>query len=436
VTRALRVFVSFSVFLEAMGGGLIGPVLPTLMTKFTLHGWSSVSLILGWSTMISATAMFVSAPMMGRLSDRFGRRPIVLLSIFWAAADYVISATTRSLVVFLVTRAIAGACAGGAVAVQAVIADVTPAEKRARNFAMLGAGFGIGMILGPPLGGFLGRAGPEGPFWAAAALFGIDFVLGLLVLKETLPRSARSTFAFKDLDPVRALLRIGRFRLGVTLAVFVAVQFAGTAENSVMVLFTQVKFGWSSSQIGLFYSMVGLSLFVSKLAVTPAILASMGERRTILLGVLLHVSCSLVYACVPHGWQMYIGLSIWLVAGMALPTLSGVMSSMVSAREQGEYLGSVMSLQVVIGGVAALAGTTIFSYSTGSSAPFVLPGATFLASSFIYAAALIMALRSRPGALAPTFTVESEALTRGTDTSEHCGKVVKWNSQARGPGLD
>jgi DHA1 family tetracycline resistance protein-like MFS transporter len=412
MTRGLRAFVFFTIFLEAMGGGLVGPVFPNLMQKFSSGGLSSISTIIGWCAVISSVALFVAAPFMGKLADRFGRRPVTLLTLVVAVADYVISATTTSLWVFLLTRAVVGFCAAGAVALQTVIADVTPPEQRARNFSIFGAGYGIGMVLGPPIGGFLGRAGPEGPFWVAAALFAIDLLLGLFVLKETLPKSARSTVAFKNIDPVRALLRMGRFRLGAILTVFILVQFADTVENSVMVLFQQAKFGWNTSQVGFFYSMVGVCLFISKLAVTPFILKRLGERWTILLGVLLHAVCSLVYGFIAQGWQMYIGLSIWLVAGMAAPTLMGVMSGRVADKEQGEYLGSLMSLQVVIGGAAALTGTAIFSYFTGPSTPIVWPGATFLISSVIFTAALVVGLLSGSGAVVRSSVAPSHASTQ------------------------
>jgi DHA1 family tetracycline resistance protein-like MFS transporter len=408
MTGGFRIFVIFTIFLEAMGGGLVGPVFPSLMQKYSPGSLSDISTLIGWCAAISSISLFVCAPLVGQLADRFGRRPIILFSIAGLVVDYVICATTESLWVFLVARAVAGIYTAGCIAVQAAIIDVTPPERRARSFAIFGAGYGLGMVLGPPIGGALGRAGPEGPFWVAAILFAVDLVLGLLVLRETLPQELRRNLVLKKADPIRALTKIGRFRFGPILAVFIVMQFADTAESSVMVLFTQAKLGWNTSEIGIFYSVVGLTLFVSKLSLTPMILSRFGERRTILLGLFFHAICSAIYGCTVQGWQMYLGLSVWMIGGMAAPTVMAVMSSRVSSKEQGDYLGCILSLMVAVSAAAAVTGTNIFSYFTSLEAPISMPGATFLVSSAIFTVAWLLGLFSKNGAVALSSTVQTE----------------------------
>jgi MFS transporter, DHA1 family, tetracycline resistance protein len=388
VSRGIWAFFFFTVFLEAMGGGLTGPVLPSLLTKLSSTELSGVSALYGWYIAIFSIALFVFSPLMGQLADRFGRRPIVLLSLSGAVLDYTVAATTRVLWVLFLARALSGVLASGCVAVQAVVADVTPVNERARNYAIFGAGFGVGMVIGPPIGGVLGHWSPEYPFWVAAVLFAIDFLLASVVLQETLPKHERRTLVFTNSNPILALIRITRFPLGVLLPVFVLVQFADAVESSVMVLFTQKKFSWSPQQIGVYYSAVGICLFLSKGMLTPFVLSRFAERRTVLFGMFAHSMCCLLYGLATQAWQMYLGLSLWLLGSMAAPTLMGLMSGAVPLAEQGEYLGSLLSLQVVTGTAATLIGTTIFGYFTSPEAPLVAPGAPFILCSLVFATAL------------------------------------------------
>ena len=403
----IRVFVFLTAILESMGIGIIGPVVPSLMQKFSSGGLSSVSALYGWWTAIYSIALFLSAPLMGQLADRFGRRPVILAGIAGAIVDYLVAATTHSLWLFLAARAMAGVFAAGGVAVQAVIADVTSPQARARSFAMFGGAFGVGMIVGPPIGGFLGVFGPEGPFWAVAALFGLDLAIGAVALKETLPAHERRALTLKTLNPVRSILGIGRFRIGAMIIVSLLFQFGGTAADSVMVLFTQVRFGWNTGQVGLYFSVLGVCMIISKVALTPFAVSRLGERRTILVGMFSFAVYSLVCGLISQGWQMYVALSVSLLGSVAPPTLTGVISRAAAARDQGELLGSLLSLQVAIGAVAALVGTAVFGYFTGPSALVAMPGATFVLSSAIFAVALLVAFYAKDGAAAPTSTLES-----------------------------
>jgi MFS transporter, DHA1 family, tetracycline resistance protein len=396
---AAAAFIFVTVLLDMLALGVVIPILPKLIESFAGNDTASAARIFGLFGTVWALMQFLFSPVVGSLSDRFGRRPVVLLSNFGLAADYILMALAPSLWWLFIGRMISGITSSSISTAFAYIADVTPPEKRAAVFGKIGVAFGAGFILGPALGGLFGDVSPRLPFWIAAGLSFLNWLYGLLILPESLPLARRSAFHWRSANPFGALhlLRSDRMLAGLSLANFFA-QLAHVVLPSVFVLYAGYRYGWDIRTVGLVLAAVGvLSMVVQGLAIGP-IVKSFGERRALLFGLACGAIGLFIYGAAPSGLWFCLGLpvnALWGVAGAATQAL---LTRRVTAEQQGQLQGATSSVQSVSQMVGPFLFTLIFAYFIGDSAPIKLPGAPFLLAGALLALALAVAARTLSGA--------------------------------------
>ena len=332
---------------------------------------------------------------MGGLSDRFGRRPVVLLSNFGLALDYVLMALAPSLAWLFVGRVISGITSASISTSFAYIADITPPEKRAAVFGKVGAAFGAGFILGPAIGGLLGGMDPRLPFWVAAGLSFANTLYGFLILPESLPSDRRSPFRWKSANPLGSLhlLRSDRVLAGLSLANFFG-QVAHVVLPSTFVLYATYRYGWDAATVGLTLALVGICAMVVQGAGIGPIVGRLGERRALLLGLGCGAIGFLIFGVAPTGRLFWLGIpmmAFWGVAGAATQSL---MTRLVAPDQQGQLQGATNSVQSVSQLVGPFLFTLTFAYFIGAQAPAKLPGAPFLLASALLLLALVIAART------------------------------------------
>jgi DHA1 family tetracycline resistance protein-like MFS transporter len=346
---------------------------------------------------------FVFAPILGRLSDRYGRRPILLLSLLFSCFDYIIMALAPSVGFLFIGRVLSGITGASFTAASAYIADVSPPEKRAQNFGMIGAAFGIGFIIGPAAGGLLGHFGLRTPFWASAVLCLVNALYGLFVLPESLSVEKRKPFAFAETNPLNGLSILTRFgwvrMLSLSIALF---SLAQIIMQATWVLFTTYRYHWTVWQNGLVLALVGLLTGVIQVVGTKRFVDWLGEKRTVLLGQLICAFGFLGFSLASKGWMTLVVLPFESLGGIAGPATQSLVSRQYGDDEQGAVQGALTSLQSLMGVVAPLLGTYIFALFTAPNARFHFAGAPlFVAALLIFGAAYLayIALRPQPNSV-------------------------------------
>jgi DHA1 family tetracycline resistance protein-like MFS transporter len=338
---------------------------------------------------------FVFSPILGGLSDRFGRRPVVLLSNFGLALDYVLMALAPSLIWLFVGRVISGITSASVSTAFAYIADVTAPERRAAMFGKIGAAFGAGFILGPAIGGLLGGMNPRLPFWVAAGLSLANTLYGLLILPESLPAARRSPFRWKSANPLGALhlLRSDRVLTGLSAANFLA-QLAHVVLPSTFVLYASYRYGWDTTKVGLTLAIVGIcSMAVQGAAIGP-IVRRFGERRALLLGLGCGAAGFLIYGAAPTGPLFWLGIPVMALWGVAGAAIQALMTQLVAPDQQGQLQGATSSVQSLSQLVGPFLFTLTFAWFIGARAPLKLPGAPFFLASALLVLALLIAART------------------------------------------
>jgi DHA1 family tetracycline resistance protein-like MFS transporter len=389
-------FIFVTVLLDMFALGLILPILPKLVESFVDNDTARAAEIFGLFCTAWALMQFLFSPILGGLSDRFGRRPVVLLSNFGLALDYVLMALAPSLTWLFIGRVISGITSASISTAFAYIADVTPPERRAAMFGKVGVAFGAGFILGPALGGLLGGMDPRLPFWVAAGLSFANTLYGLLILPESLPADRRAPFRWKSANPLGALklLRSNPVLAGLSVANFMA-QLAHVVLPSVFVLYASYRYGWDTTQVGLTLAIVGIcSMAVQGAAIGPMV-RYFGERRALLLGLGCGAAGFLIYGAAPSGVLFWLGIpvmALWgVVAGAAIQAL---MTELVPPDQQGQLQGATSSVQSVSQMVGPFLFTLTFAYFIGPQAPMTLPGAPFLLAAALLLLALVIAART------------------------------------------
>lgn len=375
-------FILFTVLIDSIGFGIVIPTLPSLLMQVGHFDLPRATQVGGWLAMLYALVQFAAGPTVGNLSDRFGRRPVLLGSLAGYAIDYALLAVANSLPLFFIGRALAGLFGATYGPCLAALADVTPPEQRARVFGLVGAAFGIGFVIGPAFGGLLGEYGHRVPFAAAAALAGLNFLYGLFVFPETLTPALRRPFNWRRANPLGAIVVV-RSVPGLTaiVATYFLWQLASMIYPSIWAYYGMANFGWSSGMIGLSLAFVGAIMATSQVLVTGRMVARFGERHTAQIGLTGALLAFTGFAIVGNGW---IGLSILLLNGimsLVQPSLSAMLSQRVPANSQGELQGiggSVMALGAVI---APMIYNPTLAWFTGPSAPFRWPGAPFVVAA-------------------------------------------------------
>ncbi|MEW5850217.1 MAG: TCR/Tet family MFS transporter [Myxococcota bacterium] len=384
-----------TLLLDVLGLGLIIPVLPKLVTSFGGGDISESSGTFGWFVAVYALMQFLFSPVLGSLSDMYGRRPIILLSLMGAGLDYLMMAFAPSLEWLFVGRVISGITGANITAVNAYIADVSPPEKRAQSFGLLGAVFGIGFILGPALGGLLGGMGPRVPFMVASALNLLNAAYGFFILPESLPRERRTALQLNKANPLATLGVLGRYPMVLGLAVtFVLVSLAHQGLQSTWVLYTTYRYHWTEMQNGLSLSVVGICAAVVQGGLTGVLVKKVGERRALLLGMAITSVAFILYGVATEGWMLYAFLAVGSLGGIAGPSAQSLISRHVSPKEQGAVQGALAGLMSLTGIAGPVFFTHLFGYFTSARAPLQVPGVAFFAGAFFAALAVVFTMRS------------------------------------------
>jgi DHA1 family tetracycline resistance protein-like MFS transporter len=388
-------FIFVTILLDMFALGLIAPILPKLVESFVDNDTASAARIFGLFGTAWALMQFFFSPVLGALSDRFGRRPVVLLSNFGLALDYVLMALAPSLTWLFIGRIISGITSASVSTAFAYIADVTPPERRAAMFGKIGVAFGAGFILGPAIGGLLGGMDPRLPFWVAAGLSFANTLYGLLILPESLPSERRSPFRWKSANPFGALrlLRSDRVLAGLSLANFIA-QLAHVVLPSTFVLYATYRYGWDTKTVGLTLAAVGIcSMAVQGTTIGP-IVRRFGERRALLLGLGCGAAGFLIFGAAPTGPLFWLGIPVMALWGVAGAATQALMTRSVAADQQGQLQGATASVQSVSQLVGPFLFTLTFAYFISPEAPLKLPGAPFLLACVLLLLALLIAMRT------------------------------------------
>lgn len=410
--QAALPFILVTVLLDMLGIGLILPVLPKLVTSMYGASISAGSGVFGLFAASYALMQFLFAPVLGNLSDTYGRRPIILLSLAGAGLDYLLMSLAPSLSWLFVGRIISGITGANITAANAYIADVSPPEQRARNFGLIGACFGVGFILGPALGGVLGTYGLRTPFMAAAALTLCNALYGWLVLPESHPRERRRPFAWSRTNPLASLRALGQYPVVLGLTATIALdRLAHDSLPSTWVLYTTYRFNWSELDVGMSLATVGIMSIVVSGGLTGFLVGRWGDRRSLIIGLVINSISFLLYGIAPQGWMMYAIIVAGSVGGIAGPAMQALITKMIPATEQGAVQGALSSIRGMTEIMGPLIATNLFGYFTSPSAPVQVPGAAFLASAFMVAIGAALAVRSaRPASAMEVSTVPAREL--------------------------
>ena len=372
-------FIFITILIDVIGLGIIIPVVPKLIEQLTGEGLSQASVYSGWLTFAYAAAQFCFAPVMGGLSDKLGRRPVLLAALLGLGLDYIFLSFAPTLAWLFVGRVLAGITGASFTTATAYIADISTPDKRAQNFGLVGVAFGLGFIIGPTVGGLLAHFGPRTPFMVAAGLSLCNFLYGLLVLPESLPTTLRRPFKWSRANPVASLLRLGRYPTVLGLvASLVLIYLAGSAVQSVWTFYTMLKFSWTEGMVGVSLGVVGLFSALVQGGLVRVAIPKLGAARAIVIGLLCYAVGLVLFAFASRGWLMLAFLAPYCLGGIAGPALQGTISGQVPANEQGELQGALTSLVSATGVVGPLLMTYLFGHFTGPKAPVYFPGAPFL----------------------------------------------------------
>jgi DHA1 family tetracycline resistance protein-like MFS transporter len=388
------IFIFITLFLDIFGIGLVVPVLPRLVEEMQGGNVEAASHTVGWLGALYALMQFLLSPILGSLSDRFGRRPVILVSLLGSALDYLLLAWAPSLAWLFIGRIISGITAANFSAASAYIADVTPPEKRAAGFGMIGAAFGLGFIAGPAVGGLLGEYGLRLPFLVAAGVTGLNWLYGVFVLPESLTKDNRRAFSWLSLNPFLSLAALTRWPIvsGLAGSQFL-MNLAHNIYPSLWVLYTGFRYNWSSQTVGLSLCVVGLTSAIVQGVLAGKIIRKIGERKAVLLGLGLMSITMAGYGLAPEGWMIFVIIMIGAVGGVAGPAEQSLISQAVPADEQGAVQGALNSLASVAGVIGPLLWTSIFAASLGTHGSIKLPGLAFIIAGALTFLALAVAIR-------------------------------------------
>ncbi len=381
-----------TILLDMIGVGIIVPVLPELLEDLTGGSVADAAVIGGYLVFAYAFMQFVFSPVLGNLSDRFGRRPVLLASLLGLTFDYLMMSIAPVVWYLFIGRIIAGIAGAALATATAYMADITPPHKRTHRFGLIGAAFGLGFIIGPVIGGELGEFGPRVPFYAAAGLAFANFLFGLLVLPESLPKASRRKFDIRRANPLGAVAALKKYPSVLwLLGVLFFFQLSAQALPTVFSYFTVEVFNFSSSAIGRTLGAFGLGFAISQALIAGPLSRGIGEPAVAIIGLLAAVAAFAALGLSTDLYMLYLAIMVGAVSGLAPPAINGVLSRQVPDNSQGELQGAVnaaSSLATIIGPLAA---TQIFSYyTTTPGAPGYFPGAPFIAASASVFVALVL----------------------------------------------
>jgi DHA1 family tetracycline resistance protein-like MFS transporter len=401
------IFIIITLFIDILGIGIIIPVAPKLVQQLQGGSEDASSIHVGMLASLYAVMQFIFAPILGSLSDTFGRRPVVLFSLLGSAIDFLACAFAPTLLILYITRAINGITGANFAAATAYIADVSPPEKRAGNFGLIGAAFGIGFIIGPLLGGVLGEISLRLPFYAAAGLCAINFIYGCFVLPESLKPENRRPFSADRASPLTAFKTLAAYPFvrGWSISSFLIF----TAEYSLRatwVLYTGHRYHWTPRQVGYSLAIVGVCAAVVQGGLARHLVPKLGETRSVILGFSMVVLGYLGYGFATEGWHIYVIIAVTSIGGIGGPAAQALVSRSVAANEQGTIQGALTSVQSLAQILGPLLGTSLFAYFVSAAAPYQIPGISFFVGAVLAMIALLNAVR-----ILKRFPIQSQPAT-------------------------
>jgi len=389
---AALVFIFITIVVDVLALGIIIPVLPKLVEGFLSGNTARAAEFFGLFGTVWALMQFIFSPVLGALSDRYGRRPVILISCFGLGLDYILMALAPTLWWLFAGRVISGITAASYPTAGAYIADVTPPEKRAAGFGMIGAAWGVGFVMGPALGGLLGEVNPRLPFWVAAGLTLLNALYGLFVLPESLTPENRKAFSLRRANPVGslALLRSHPELLGLSLVNF-TYMLAHQVLPSVFVLYTSFRYGWSERATGLSLAFIGVFNIIVQAGLVKRIVARFGERRALFAGLLFGCAGYAIYGLAPVGIAFLSAMPVFAFMGLVGPSAQGLMTRRVGPSEQGQLQGANSSIIGITGLIGPGLFTLTFASFIGSHRDWRLPGAPFLLAALLMVMAIVLA---------------------------------------------
>lgn len=393
-TAPALVFIFITLLIDVTGLGIIIPVFPKLIEHLIHGNISQAASWGGWLTFSYASMQFIFSPVLGGLSDRYGRRPVLLFSLFGFGLDYILQGFAPTIEWLFIGRLLAGITGASFTTATAYIADISTPEKRAQNFGLVGAAFGVGFILGPALGGFLGQYGPRVPFFVAAGLTMINFLYGLFILPESLAPENRRPFDWRRANPVGSLMRLGKYPVILGLvASLVLIYIAGFAVQGTWTFYTMEKFKWDEKTVGLSLAAIGVSFAVVQGGLSRIIIPKLGQQRSVYVGMMFSAIGFMLFGLANQSWMMFAFMAVYALGGIAQPSIQGIISNQVPANEQGELQGALTSLTSTTSIFGPLIMTNLFSFFTSPVAPTYLPGAPFFLGSVLIVISALLARR-------------------------------------------
>lgn len=390
-------FIFVTLIIDVTGLGIIIPVFPSLIQELTGGTLSQASEYGGWLLFSFAIMQFLFAPVLGNLSDQYGRRPILLLALLGFSLDYLLLAFAPTIFWLFIGRIIAGIMGASITTATAYIADISSPEKRAQNFGLAGAAFGLGFIIGPVIGGLLGEYGPRIPFMAAAGLTFLNFLYGYFILPESLPKSNRRKFELKRANPLGSLLMLRRYPIisGMVISL-ILIYIASHAVQSTWAFFTMFEFSWSEAQVGYSLGFAGLMVALVQGLLIRVINPKIGSKKSVYLGMLLYMSGLFLFSFAEYfgPWMMYAALIPYCLGGISGPAIQGILSAQVPANEQGELQGALTSLVSLTSIVGPLMMTYIFAEFTAKDASFKFSGAAFFTAAVLAISSAFFSVRA------------------------------------------
>ncbi|PJJ60691.1 TCR/Tet family MFS transporter [Hymenobacter chitinivorans] len=395
-------FIFITLLLDVIGFGIIIPVIPKLISSLTGGTISDASRYGGWLMFAFASMQFLFSPVLGNLSDQYGRRPVLLFALLGFGLDYLFVAFAPTITWLFVGRIIAGITGASFTTASAYIADISTPEKRAQNFGMIGAAFGLGFIIGPVIGGVLGQFGPRVPFLVAAGLTMINWLYGFFILPESLDKEHRRPFNWRRANPIGSLRQLQKYPviLGM-VGSLVLVYIAAHSTQSTWSYYTMYKFKWNEAWVGYSLGAIGTLTALVQGLLIRRLNPWLGAKRSVFLGLAFYALGFSLFAFAPKGWMMFVFLIPYCLGGIAGPALQGIMSGQVPRNEQGELQGALTSLISLTSIIGPPLMTNLFSFFTGPKAPVHFPGAAFLTGAVLTVISMLLAMKSLRHYVAP-----------------------------------
>jgi DHA1 family tetracycline resistance protein-like MFS transporter len=393
-------FIFFTLLLDVLGFGLLIPVAPKLVQSLGGGNEQNAAWVYGFLVATYSLMQFFFAPILGALSDRFGRRPVLLVALFGSGLDYFAGALAPNLLILFITRAINGISGASITVCNAYIADVTPPEKRHIGYGILGAAFGLGFVIGPLMGGILGEYDIRYPFYAAGALTMINWLYGYFVLPESLSheRRKRASIAQAGMNPFATMGILARYPLVARMAASLfMVNLAMFSLHATWVYFTSNKFDWTPKQIGWSLATVGIGAVIVQGGLARKLIPALGERNSLVWGLLIGVAAYAAYALVPQGWMIYAVIAVASIGGICGPAGQAIITKSVQPHEQGAVAGSLIALQSIANVIAPIAASNVFAYFISDKAPIHFPGAPLMLASILAAVGTVIAVWATRG---------------------------------------